>query len=184
MVDALSGLIDATVGSDRRPSYVHPRRRTHGGNHLNGHGLDQTKRGDVTSPVSYSGGALNGVVAAAFQPRAFTVSLSRNGVGAFIDRSSVTVTGQNVLGQSFTDTIVISAGTFPVTLSTRIRFYHPQVERGRLSRCHRAMQFSLRTPIEAQLDSFGLNSVTGLERASDWTAKPIYDPNDGQTATA
>ena len=119
-----SKLIDAAVEADRDPSYVHPATRTPRRQAIAADTDSiKTSVATSTSPVSYSGGALNGVIggAASLQPRAFTVSLSGN-VGAFIDGSVVTVTGQNVLGQSFTDTIVISTGTFPVTLSTTYSF--------------------------------------------------------------
>jgi len=175
MVNALSKLIDAAVEADRDPSYVHPSDTdpTAAAIAADTDSI-KTSVATSTSPVSYSGVALNGVIggAAFLQPRAFTVSLSGN-VGAFIDGSVVTVTGQNVLGQSFTDTIVISTGTFPVTLSTTYSFLQiTQVDVDAQADVTGAMQFGLNA--YQGRGSMVLNfAPTGLKRAGNWTAKPI-----------
>ena len=72
MVNAFSKLIDAAVEADRDPSYVHPSDTDPTAATIAADTDSiKTSVATSTSPVSYSGGALNGVIggAAFLQPR-------------------------------------------------------------------------------------------------------------------
>jgi len=175
MVNALSKLIDAAVEADRDPSYVHPSDTdpTAAAIAADTDSI-KTSVATSTSSASYSGAALDGVIGGASfaQPRTCTVTIG-GASGAFVNGSIVTVTGLNVLGQQFTDTITISTTTIPATLSTEYSFLQiTQID------------------VEAQADvtgtlEFGLNAYqgrgslvlnfapTGFKRVGNWTAKPI-----------
>ena len=109
-----------------------------------------------TSPVGYSGGALDGVIGGTtfHQPRAFTVSLSGN-VGAFIDRSVVTVTRSkrsqpNVYGHHRE----FRQARSPLRSRPRIRFSKScRGWRGRANGRHRPCGLA-GTPIEGRLGWF------------------------------
>lgn len=175
MVNALTKLIDAAIEAMRDPSYVYP-----GDTDPTAASIAadpdaiKTAVATSTSPVSYSGAALNGATGgnAFLQPRAFTVSLSGD-PGAFVAGSIVTITGVNVLGFPFTDTIEISTVTFPVTLSTTYSFLQiTQVDVDAQASGAGSMQFGL-SAYQGR-GSLVLNfAPTGLKRAGNWTAKPI-----------
>lgn len=177
-VNGLVKLIDAAVEAQRDASYVHPSDTDPTAASVTAD-PDAVKTTVATSAiaVSYSGAALDGIIGGAsfLQPRPFTVNLDGD-VGAFVPGSVVTVTGVNVLGYPFTDTIVISTLTFPVTLSTQYSFLQvTQVDVEAQADVTGSMQFGLGA--YQGRGSLVLNfAPTGLKRAGNWTAKPITIP--------
>jgi hypothetical protein len=177
-VHALVKLIDAAVERDRDPCYVKA-----GDTDPTAATLPadpdaiKTSVATATTAQSYSGAALNGVIGgtAFLQPRTLTVSLSGN-AAAFVDGSIITVTGVNVLGVPFVDTITISTTTFPVTFSTQYSFLQiTQVEVDAQADVTGSMIFGLNA--YQGRGSLVLNfAPTGFKRAGNWTAKPITIP--------
>jgi hypothetical protein len=180
-VNAITKLIDAAIESDRDPVYVHP------------NDTDPTAASLVADPnavklilassttaQSYSGAALDGAVgdSAFVQPRKATITIDGDSA-AFVDGSVVTVTGKNVLGVDFTDTITISTATFPATLSTTYSFLQ-------VTQIDVDAQADVTGTIEFGLSAYqGRGSMVlnfapcGIKRAGNWTAKPITIPIQG-----
>lgn len=130
-----------------------------------------------TSPQTYSGAALDGAIGgAAFdQPRAATVTLSGPS-SAYVNGSTITITGLDVLGLAQTRTLTINTGAIPGTLSTDYAFK-------RITSATAQAQASTAGSIEFGLGAFvGRGSVlldfapVGLKRAGQWKAQPITIP--------
>lgn len=122
--NALQALFDAGIEKMRDPSYVHPSDTDPTAATLAADTDSiKTSVATATTQQTYSGAALNGVIgsAAFVQPRAFTVTIS-GPTSAFVNGSTITVTGKNVLGSTFTRTITISNAVSPATFSTDYAF--------------------------------------------------------------
>lgn len=181
-VAALAKLIDAAVEADRDPSYVHP-----GDTDPTAATLaadpDAIKLAIATStsPVTYSGASLDGVIGGAVfaQPRAFTVTLAGSS-GDFVNGSTIVVTGLNVLGQALTQTITLSNATIPATFSTGFAFTKiTSIAVAAQATTNGSFVFGL-GPYQGR-GSFVLRfAPTGFKRAGNWTAKPITIPVTGE----
>jgi hypothetical protein len=133
-----------------------------------------------TSPQTYSGAALDGTIGNATfaQPRAATVTLGGTPAD-FVDGSTVTITGLDVLGRTQTRTLTIDASLVPYTLATDYAF----------TKVTSAVVAAQATT--AGTLSFGLGAFTGrgslvlnfapngLRRAGQWRAQPITIPTTG-----
>lgn len=122
--NALQKLFDAGIEAMRDACYVHPSDTDPTAATIAAD-VDSIKTSIATSTgaQTYSGAALNGVVGAtAFvQPRAFTATITGL-VGAFVNGSTITVTGKDVLGRTMSKTLTISTETIPATFSTGYAF--------------------------------------------------------------
>lgn len=72
-----------------------------------------------TSPQAYSGAALNGAIGVGniLPRRPVTVTLSGT-VGSFVNGSTITIAGLDVVGQSLTNTLTINTAGIPGTLTS------------------------------------------------------------------
>lgn len=185
-VNALVKLVDAAIEAQRDASYVHPGDTDPTAASLTADpDAVKTNIATTTSAQSYSGASLNGVIggAAFLQPRAFTVTIGGD-VGAIANGSPIVVTGLNVLGHSFTETITLSNATVPATFSTTYSFLQ-------ITQIDVAAQVSTAGTFQFGLGAYqGRGSLvlnfapTGLKRAGNWTAKPIMIPvTDGNGVT-
>jgi hypothetical protein len=122
--NALQKLFDAGIEQMRDACYVHPSDTDPTAATIAAD-VDSIKTSIATSTSvqTYSGAALNGVVGgtAFLQPRAFTATITGL-VGAFVDGSTITVMGKDVLGRTSTQTLTISTATIPTTFSTGYAF--------------------------------------------------------------
>lgn len=137
-----------------------------------------------TSPQTYTGAALDGAIGGApfDQPRAVTVTLG--GVPAdFVDGSTLTITGLDVLGRAQTRTLTIDASLVPYTLTTDHAFRQ-------VTSVAVAAQATTTGTLSVGLGAYqGRGSVVlnfapnGLRRAGQWRAQPITLPTGGPNNT-
>lgn len=173
-VNALVKLIDAAIELQRDPCYVHP------------NDTDPTAASIVadtdaiklsvatsTSPQTYTGAALDGIIGstAFLQPRAFTATLTN--AAAFIDGSTITVTGKDVLLNPITRVITISTAGIPGTFASDYAFT-------KIDSVTIQAQASGAGTLQLGLGAYqGRGSLVldfapqGLERSGAWKAQPI-----------
>lgn len=129
------------------------------------------------SAQSYSGAALNGAIGggAFAQPRAATVTLMGSAAD-YVNSSTVTFTGLDVLGLTQTQTVTIVAASVPYTLTTSYAFTQ-------ITSIAVQAQATTAGTMEFGLSAFaGRGSLvtnfapTGLRRAGQWKAQPITIP--------
>ena len=168
--NALQALFDSGIEKMRDPSYVHP-----GDPDPTAASIaadpDSIKTSVATSALaqSYSGVALNGLIggAAFAQPRAFTVTISGS-ASAFVNGSTVVVTGKDVLGRDLSRTITISNAAVPATFASDYGFTQiTQIDVAGQVDGTGAFEFGLGA--YAGRGSLLLNfTPTGLQRAGNW----------------
>ena len=173
-VNALVKLIDAAIEIQRDPCYAHPSDTDPTAASIAADpNAIKLQIATSTSLQTYTGAALNGVIGNAtfVQPRAFTITCTT--AAAFVNGSTVTVTGLNVLGLSITRTITILTASIPGTFATDYAFT-------KITSIVVAAQASLLGLIEFGLAAYvGRGSLVldfapmGLKRSGNWTAKPI-----------
>lgn len=130
-----------------------------------------------TSAQNYTGAALDGVIggAAFAQPRAATITLA-GPQSAFVNGSTLTITGLDVLGLTQTRTLTVNASLVPYTLATDYAFT-------RITGVAVQAQANTTGAVEVGLAAFaGRGSLvlnfapTGLRRTGQWRAQPITIP--------
>lgn len=133
-----------------------------------------------TSPQTYTGAALDGAIGGtAFpQPRAATVTLG-GAPGDFVNGSTLTITGLDVLGRAQSRTLTINASSVPYTLATDYAFTQ-------VTSVAVAAQATMGGTLAVGLGAYqGRGSMplnfapNGLRRAGQWRAQPITIPTTG-----
>jgi hypothetical protein len=172
---ALQALFDAGIEKMRDPSYVHPSDTDPTAASIAADTDSiKTSVATITSVQTYSGAALNGVIGgtAFVQPRAFTVTIT-GPTSAFVNGSTVTVTGNDVLGRTMTRTIAISNAVSPATFATDYAFTQ-------ITQVQTAAQADVLGAFEFGLGAYqGRGSLlmnftpNGLKRAGNWQVEQV-----------
>lgn len=130
-----------------------------------------------TSAQTYTGAALDGAIGgAAFpQPRAATVTLG-GAPGDFVDGSTLTITGLDVLGMAQSRTLTIDASQVPYALSTGHAFLQvTSIAVATQATTTGTLEFGL-GPYQGRGSMVLTFAPNGLQRSGQWRAQPVTIP--------